>query len=285
MIQRSAAIEMKGVCLQRGEQAILSDITWTLRQGEVAAILGPNGSGKTTLTRVIAGYEWPSGGEVRVLGQTLGHTDMRELRKRVQVLNPSARFGVDDDLTAVDAVLTGYFASLALYEQVSDAQMRRADHLLDVLGMSDRKGHRFGQLSTGEQRRVLLARSLVEIPDILILDEPTAGLDVNAREHLLATIDQLRHLPNAPAVITITHHVEEISPNTGQVVMLKRGRVVAAGRPEQVISPETLSELFDCKVFVQRRSKRYWLEVLPEAWVDLLNGSRSGGHDTPRGLS
>lgn len=277
MNSRSAAIELKHVCLQRGGQQILNHITWTLCRGQVAAILGPNGSGKTTLTRVITGYEWPTSGEVQVLGQTLGQTDMRELRKRVQVLNPSARYGVDPELTSTEAVLTGYFASLALYEQVSDQQIRRAEHLLDVLGMSHRKQHRFGLLSTGEQRRVLLARALVEIPDILILDEPTAGLDVNAREHLLATIDQLHRLPNSPAVITITHHVEEISPSTEQVLLLKGGQVMAMGRPEQVIGPEILSELFDCKVFVQQRSRRYWLEVLPEAWVDLLNGAKPYG--------
>jgi iron complex transport system ATP-binding protein len=269
------AVQMRNLSVRRGDVTILEDINWTLRRGAVAALLGPNGSGKTTLTRVITGYEWPTEGTVDVLGDRMGRVDVRELRKRVQIVNPSARFGVDAGLTAEQVVLTGYTATLYLYDSVTDEQRQRARRLLRAVGLSHRTDHKFGTMSTGEQRRCLLARALVRLPEMLILDEPTAGLDVNAREHLLATIDQLHRLPDAPTILIVTHHVEEISPAAEQVVLLKEGRITACGKPDDVISPEILSDLFGCKVFVQKRSGRHWLEVLPEAWLDLL----SSDHD------
>jgi iron complex transport system ATP-binding protein len=269
------AISLTDVSLQRGETWILDGIDWQVPRGAIAAILGPNGSGKTTLTRVITGYEWPTTGDVHVLEQKLGEVDVRELRQQVQIVNPSARFGLDPNLTATHAVITGYNASLFLYETPSDEQLERARHLLDTVGLAHRADLNFGLLSTGEQRRCLLARALVQLPDVLILDEPTAGLDVSAREHLLATVEQLHQLESRPTIITITHHVEEISPDTSHVLMLKQGKVAAAGAADHVITPEVLSNLFDCKVFVQKRSRRFWLEVLPEAWVDLLKRSNS----------
>jgi iron complex transport system ATP-binding protein len=268
------AIRLHHVTLRRGTTTILDRLDWTVHRGQAVALLGPNGSGKTTLTRVITGYEWPTTGVVDVLDERLGHTDVRQLRRRVQIVNPSARYSVDPDLRAVDAVLTGYTASLYLYEPPNAEQRDRAEHLLRIMGLAHRLDQRFGLLSTGEQRRALLARALVRLPEILILDEPTAGLDVPGREHLLATIDQLHRLPDGPTLITVTHHVEEISPSTEQVLLLKAGRALAVGPPDRVINPETLSRLFDCKVFVQKRSGRYWLEVLPEAWIDLLKGRR-----------
>ncbi len=261
---------MRGVSVVRGATRILTGIDWELPRGATATILGPNGSGKTTLTRVITGYEWPSAGAVHVLGHKLGEVDVRQLRRDVQIVNPSAKFGLSPKLTALDAVLTGYFATLALYDEVTEAQRERAAQLLQAVGMANRIDHAYGTLSTGEQRRCLIARALVHLPKMLILDEPTAGLDIAAREHLLATITQLHQLPDGPTIINVTHHVEEVSPSTDQVVLLRGGRITAAGPPERVITPETLSDLYGCKVYVQKRSGRYWLEVLPEAWLDLL---------------
>jgi len=264
------ALELHNVCVDRSGRRILDHIDWSLPRGAVAAVLGPNGSGKSTLMRVLCGYEWPTSGTAHILGGRLGRTDVRELRRRVQIVNPAARFGVDPSLPARDVVLTGFFASLALYQTPTSEQAGRADQVLAAVGLADHADQRYALLSTGEQRRCLLARALVEIPEILILDEPTAGLDVNAREHLLATVDQLHRMPDGPTVITVTHHVEEVSPAAEQVLLLKAGRVAHRGPPHRVITPETLSDLFDCRVYVQKRSGRYWLEVLPEAWVDLL---------------
>ena len=264
------AVRIAGVSIRRSGVSILSDIDWTLPRGASCAVLGPNGSGKTTLMRVITGYMWPTEGTVDVLDRRLGRTDVRELRKYVSVVDPSERFGVDENLTALQAVLTGYFGTLFLYDRTSGKQADHADHLLRAVGLAHRRGHRFGLLSTGERRRCLLARALVRLPEILVLDEPTAGLDIAGRERVLATIEQLRRLHPRMTVLMVTHHVEELSPRTDQVLLLKAGRCAALGPPDRVITPERLSDVFGCKVFVQKRSGRWWLEVLPEAWLDLL---------------
>ena len=168
-------------------------------------------------------------------------------------------------------MLTGYFATLNLYDEVTPQQREHAEHLLETVGLSHRLSQRIRVLSTGEKRRALIARALVRLPELLILDEPTAGLDVSGRERVLATIEQLRGMHPELTVFMITHHVEELSPGTDQVLMLRSGQVAAAGSPEAVITPETLSEVLGCKVYVQERAGRFWLEVLPEAWLDLTD--------------
>jgi len=264
------AVEMSGVSVTRGEVTILESVDWSLPAGSRCVVLGPNGSGKTTLMRVITGFVWPTRGLVHVLGQRLGTTDMRVLRRRMGVVDPAERFGVDADLTALEVALTGYFGSLGLYDQPTPEQRQHASLLLDNVGLSHRRDHKFGLLSTGERRRCLMARALVHLPELLILDELTAGLDISGRERVLATIDQLQELHPRLTVIMVTHHVEEISPQTNQVLLLSGGRITGCGRPESVISPESLSRTFGCKVFVQKRGGRWWLEVLPEAWIELL---------------
>ncbi len=264
------AIDVRDVTVVRQGTTILDGIHWSVPKGGCVAVLGANGSGKTTLMRVVTGYEWVTRGTVDVLGRRLGRTDVRELRTHMSIVNPAERFGVDGALTTLDAALTGYFGSLSLYDQPTNTQRDHAEHLLKTVGLGHRLTHRYHLLSTGEQRRCLLARAMVRIPEILILDEPTAGLDVYAREHLLATIDQLHRSEHPPTIIMVTHHVEEISPTTQQVVLLRGGRVMAMGKLAEVVTPELLSQAMGCKVFVQKRSGRYWLEVLPEAWVELL---------------
>lgn len=264
------AVRMRGVSVRRGAVTILSDVDWTLRRGANCALLGPNGSGKTTLMRVITGFMWPTVGTVDVLGRRLGRTDVRELRRHVAVVDPSELYSVDGDLSALQVILTGYFGTLYLYDEVTDAQRRHAEQLLRAVGLGHRRDQRYQVLSTGEKRRCLLARALVHLPELLILDEPTAGLDVTGRERVLATIERLRRLHPALTVIMVTHHVEELSPRTDQVVLIREGRLAAVGRPDAVITPERLTEVFGCKVYVQKRSGRWWLEVLPEAWLDLV---------------
>ncbi len=266
------AIQISQLVLRRGEVTILDGIDFTLPRGSTCALLGPNGSGKTTLVRAITGYMWPTTGTVEVFGERLGRTDMRVLRRRIAVINPSERFGLDPNLPAIDAVLTGYFAALWLYEEVTSEQRDRAEALLKGVGLGHRLTHKFGLLSTGEQRRCLMARALVSLPELLILDEPTAGLDLPGRERLLATIARLRLEHPQLTILMVTHHAEEIAPNTDRVLMLQAGRVAADGPPDRVITPEMLSHVFGCKVFVQKRSGRWWVEVLPEAWIDLLRG-------------
>lgn len=263
------AIRLRGVSMKRGAVDVLHHVDWTVPRGAMAAVLGPNGSGKTSLMRLIAGYEWPTSGAVEVAGLRFGGADLRSLRQRVAVVDPAERFGVDNRLSATDAVLTGLSGSLYLYERPGDAQRERAVDMLRAVGLGHRLDQRYELLSTGERRRCLVARALIGEPEVLLLDEPTAGLDVAAREHLLATLDALHQRSATLTIVLITHHVEEIAPATRSVLMLQAGRSIVEGPPADLLTPERLSALFNCRVYVEKRGGRYWLEVLPEAWLDL----------------
>ena len=272
------AVAADDLRLVRGGRAILDGVSCRIERGTCCALLGPNGCGKTTLARCLVGQMHPTAGTLHVLDQTIGQTNIFALRRRIGLVNPTTDTAghhvpgavVDANLTARDAVLTGLFGTVALYDTPSEAQRQRAAHLLDEVGLSESVDQRFELLSTGEQRRALLARALIRRPELLILDEPTAGLDVPGRERLLATLERILASPDAPAVLLITHHVEELSPRTAQVLLMQGGRITAAGPPRAVITPERLSETFGCRVYVRRVHGRWWLEVLPEAWVDLL---------------
>jgi iron complex transport system ATP-binding protein len=276
------AVEVEGVRVVRGGKAILDHVSVTIPAGTCAAILGPNGCGKTSLTRVITGHMFTSRGSVRVLGETIGRTDVRTLRRRIAVVNPAADAAgqhesgavVDADLTTLDAAITGYFGTVGLYDRPTHEQRDHAAHLLRHVGLTGHESQRFGLLSTGEKRRCLIARALVHTPELLILDEPTAGLDLRGREQVLATIEMLLARPNiagrTTTVLMITHHVEELSPRTSQLMLMRDGRITHAGTPADIITPETLTATFGCKVFVRRLHGRYWLEVLPEAWLELI---------------
>jgi iron complex transport system ATP-binding protein len=274
------AVEARNVQVQRGGTAILRGVSCRIAAGQCAALLGPNGCGKTTLARALTGHMFPTAGRIDVLGQPLGQTDIRALRQRIGVVNPMLDTAaghtpgavVDGELTATDAVVTGFFASVGLYNWPTDAQRRQSEQALKHVGLGHRLSHHFKLLSTGEQRRALIARALVHRPELLILDEPTAGLDLPGREQVLATIERLLAGPKPPAVLMITHHVEELSPRTDQVLLMRDGQVVGAGPPKDIITPESLSNLFGCRVYVRRVHGRFWLEVLPEAWLDLLPG-------------
>lgn len=280
-----AAAHLQGVTLVRGDTRILGGVDLTLPRGAYTALLGANGCGKTTLSRLLLGQLYPTAGRVTVLGETLGRTDVRRLRQRIGIVNPTtdAAAGpgsyhvngavVDANLSATDAVCTGYFATVGLYDRPTDVQRGRARTLLQSVGLGHRTDHRFGVLSTGEQRRALIARALVHRPELLILDEPTAGLDIAGREQVLATVESVLQSDDAPAVLMITHHVEELSPRCDRVLVMQRGRITHAGPPDDVLTPEALSAASGCKVFVRKNHGRFWLEVLPEAWVELTKTS------------
>ena len=275
----SPAVVVSNLHVTRERTTILQGIDCVLPAGQYTALLGPNGCGKTTLTKCLTGHMFLTDGHVTVLGENLGQTDVRALRRRIGVVNPVVDVGqyhtagavVDAELTTLQAVVTGFYATVSLYDSPTREQWDRAEHMLTQVGLSHRLSHRFGLLSSGEQRRTLIARALVQQPELLILDEPTAGLDIAGREQVLATIEQLMLQPQRhPTVLMITHHIEEISPRASQVLLMKQGRMLACGTPKEVITPEMLTQTFGCKVFVKRIHGRWWLEVLPEAWVDLL---------------
>jgi iron complex transport system ATP-binding protein len=271
------AIDLRNVSVRRGDTLILRDVSWTVPAGACAAVLGPNGAGKSTLTRILACHLWPTAGEVNVAGGPFGETSLPELRKHIRLVQPAGPYDVDPQLTAHEAVLTGFFGSIGLYDTVTDPMHRRATELLGHVGLSHVASHAYATLSSGERVRTLIARALALRPRLLLLDEPTAGLDLLAREQVLATVQRLmeptagrdgEHAP--PTVLMITHHVEELPPATSHVLLLDEGQVAACGTPEQVLRAEVLSRVYRCPLEVRRQGGRFYVEVHPAAWDDLL---------------
>jgi iron complex transport system ATP-binding protein len=255
------------VVVTRGEREILRGIDWTVPTGACAAILGPNGSGKSTLVRVIMGQMWPTRGDVAVLGQPFGQTDLNQLRESIRLVQATGPVEFDADETTLNVVLTGFFGTIGLFKQTTPPMQRRAMKLIQQVGLSAEAAQPFRTLSSGERMRCLIARALVVKPKLLILDEPTAGLDLLAREQVLATVHQLlRDSKTPPTVILITHHVEELLLETSQVLLLKNGHAVASGTANKVLTSPQLSAVFDCPVKVTRHGGRFWWQVRSRAW-------------------
>jgi iron complex transport system ATP-binding protein len=253
------AIGLVGVGLLREGRWILKGVDWKVRCGECVAILGPNGSGKSTLARIIACHLWPTEGECTVLGKAFGRTNLPELRKSIRLLQPAGPYDIDAALTARQVVLTGFFASLDLYDPPSAMQKKQADRLLKQVGLAQVKDQPYARLSSGERVRSLLARALAGRPRLLLLDEPTAGLDVLGREQLLAIVQQLAAAANAPTIVMITHHVEELPPATSQVMLLDNGRVAAAGKPASVLRSQLMSKVYRCPLEVTTAGGRFYV--------------------------
>jgi len=261
-------VKLRAVSVVRGERTILRDVNWTVPAEACAAILGPNGSGKSTLVRVIMGQMWPTHGEVSVLGQPFGETDLNQLRQSIRLVQTNGPVEFDPEETTLRVVLTGFFGTIGLFKKTTPAMQRRGIKLIRQVGLEKEIHQPFRTLSSGERMRCLIARALVLQPKLLILDEPTAGLDLLAREQVLATVHYLlKQTQTPPAMLMITHHVEELLPETQQVLVLKDGQVAASGAPADVITSAVLSSVYQCPVEVNRREGRYWLHVKSSAWV------------------
>src|SRR5450432_675968 len=223
-------VELKGVGVRRGGRWILRDINWSLAAGSCAAILGPNGSGKSTLARVLAGYIWPTVGEVAIDGHRFGETDLNDLRHSIRLVQPAGPYDVDAELTAQQVVLTGLFGTIGLFNEPPKKEFQHARDLLAKVGLSNVIDHHYATLSSGERIRALIARALIRKPRLLLLDEPTAGLDLLAREQVLATVQSLiDDAATSPTIVLITHHVEELGPLTADVLLLAEGQIAARG--------------------------------------------------------
>ena len=251
-------LSVNNVHFVRNHRAILNGVTWTINPGEHWAILGANGSGKTTLLKLVTGYEWATEGTIEVLGEHFGETDIRRLRKHVGWVSSSLEHRLPANDRGLDVVLSGLEASLGLYRAFNDAEKNAAENALKSIGGEDLARKRYGILSQGEQQRVLIARALVAKPSILILDEPCAGLDPAARYRFLDDMERLAQSSEAPALILVTHHIEEIGPWIGNVLVLKKGAVLRQGPPATTITDAVLSDAFSIQCRVQKAAEGTW---------------------------
>jgi iron complex transport system ATP-binding protein len=252
-------VRFTGVGLVRDDTVILDEVDWTVGADERWIVLGANGSGKTTLLRIASLYLHPSRGTVEILGETLGRVDVRRHRRNIGVVSSSFADLLRPTISALDVVVTAKYAALeAWWHEYSDADRQRARQLLDRFGCGAMADRPFAALSSGERQRVQLARTLMTDPGLLLLDEPTAGLDLGGREDLLKRLAALAADPSTPPTILVTHHVDEIPPGFDKLLLLRGGRVLAAGPIDDTLTEETLGACFDMQVTLERRHDRWF---------------------------
>ena len=251
-------LQMSGVAVVRDGSTLLADVDWTVREGERWVVLGPNGAGKTTLLSVAGASLFPSRGSVELLGERFGAVDLGELRTRVGLSSTALADRVPGHEKAVDVVVTASYGVVGRWsERYDEADVARAQTLLGRMGLRAFADRRFGTLSEGERKRVLLARALMTDPELLLLDEPAAGLDLGAREALLRLLTRLAQDPTSPPTVLVTHHVEEVPVGTTHALLLSRGRSIAAGPVREVLTGPLLSRAFGLPLEVEERSGRY----------------------------
>ena len=246
-------VELEDVCFCRKERQILSDISWRIESGSHWALLGANGCGKTTLLKILTGYEWPTFGTVRVLGERFGLCDIGRLRKLIGWVSSAMTQRLPAQDKAVDVVASGLDASIGLYRSITSDEYADSTAMLRRLGVESIAKQSYNTLSQGEMQKVLIARALVCQPQLLILDEPCIGLDPAARQRFLKDLEQLARSQKNLTMILVTHHIEEIDPWIQNVLLLKNGKIQALGAPEELITSQQMSTLFDfpCSVFRQ----------------------------------
>jgi len=254
-------LEVSRLSIERGRTRILRDVSWRVERGQHWVILGANGSGKTSLLRALTGYLPPTAGQVAVFGKIYGETDWRDLRLRIGLVTSALQPHVPPAEPALETVLSGKFAQLDLWAKTSRADRAAAGRILRRVDAAPLAEREWMFLSQGERQRVLIGRALMARPRLLILDEPCAGLDPVAREQFLKFIDDLARRPGSPALVLVTHHVEEITPAFTHALVLRTGRVVAAGPKERVVTSAVLSRAFGACLRVHMREGRYRLAL------------------------
>ena len=254
-------IHIHNIHVYRNGKTMLNRVDWDVEKGQHWVILGLNGSGKTTLLNVINGYLWPNDGSVQVLGETFGETYIPDLRKKIGWVSNAMLDNFDERDPAIEIVLSGKFGALRLFEKVSQAEIDEAVALMQRFNCAHLANKTLQQLSQGERQRVQIARAFMAKPQLLILDEPCSGLDILERENVLQTIAELAQQPDAPTLIYVTHHVEEILPCFTHVLLMKDGVSVNAGTRAQILTEQTLSEFFATPVALQTERERVWLAL------------------------
>ena len=249
-----AVLEFADVAVKRGERFILHTINWSVSEAEHWVVLGPNGAGKTTLIQLASGLIFPTVGMISVLGEMLGLVDVFELKPRIGISSAALHDRLFPDERVVDVVRTAAFGMTATWrEEYEEQDIRRADTLLTTWGLSGFADRKYASLSEGERKRVLIARALMSNPELLLLDEPAAGLDIAAREALTRQLAEFCSDPAAPVTIHVTHHVDEIPPGTTHVLLLREGQQIAAGPIAQTLNDENISQAFGLPLTVVER--------------------------------
>lgn len=249
-------LDVSHLRVARGRTTILHDVSWRITRGQHWVILGANGSGKTSLLKALTGFMSPTAGEFSVLGQRYGASDWRDLRLKIGVVTSAFTLSIPPSEIALDTVVSGKYAQLDLWHRGTRADRTAALRLLRTGGLGSLADREWAYLSQGERQRVLIARALMAKPRLLILDEPCAGLDPVAREKFLVYLERLAHRASSPALVLVTHHVEEITPAFTHALLLRAGRVHAAGPRRTVLSSASLSATFGAPLRLVSRSGR-----------------------------
>jgi iron complex transport system ATP-binding protein len=253
-VDSDAALRLRDIRFVRDGTVILDQVSLDVARSQRWLLLGPNGCGKTSLLRIAALYEHPTSGTVDVLGERLGHTDVRALRRRIGFVSAAIADQLRPGLAAIDAVKTAKYGALEpWWHRYSGDDDARALNCLERMGVDRLAGHTMGTLSSGERTRVLLARSLMNDPAIVLLDEPSAGLDLAGREQLVEALDHLAGDVTAPPIVVVTHHVEDVPTNLTHAMLLRDGVTLAQGELADVLTADNLSACFGLDLHLERR--------------------------------
>ncbi len=254
----AAVVDLAGVTIVRGDATLVNDINWTVDETDRWVVIGPNGAGKTTLLQVLSAQIHPSAGVAGLLGEVLGTVDVFDLRPRIGLTSASLAERIPRGERVHDVVVSASYAVLGRWREEYDAlDHRRADQLLAQLGIETLADRTFGTLSEGERKRVQIARALMTDPELLLLDEPAAGLDLRGRETLVRTLSDLALDEDAPASVLVTHHVEEIPEGITHAMLLKGGSVMAAGPLRETLTADSLTETFELPLSLTETDGRW----------------------------
>ena len=251
-------LRFSDVSLVRDGRAILDGVNWNVESSERWVVLGPNGAGKTTLLRIATGNEYPTRGRVDILDRTLGSFDVWEVRNRLGFASTATARRLPATETVRNLVLTAAYGVEGRWNEEYDAyDVRQADRIIAEWGLTEQADQQFGTLSDGERKRAMIARAVMTDPEMLLLDEPSGSLDLGARERLLQMLSGFAQSPDSPAMVMVTHHVEEIPPGFTHVILLRDGRVVAQGPIAETLTAETLSDTFGMDFLLTQEHGRY----------------------------
>jgi iron complex transport system ATP-binding protein len=259
----TAVVELAGVTIVRGGSRLVDGIDWTIDEADRWVVIGPNGAGKTTLLQVLAAQLHPTSGVAGLLGEVLGAVDVFELRPRIGLTSAALADRLPKSERVSDVVMSASYAVLGRWiEEYDELDHQRAEALLAELGIAHLADRTFGTLSEGERKRVQIARALMTDPELMLMDEPAAGLDLTGREQLVRSLSSIATAVGAPAMVLVTHHVEEIPPGFTHALLLKQGRIVAAGPMDEALTAENLSETFDLALTLKQEDGRYTARAL-----------------------